>query len=64
MPAYDFKCEACGKEFSVRVTVEDRDKVTCPDCGKDSVRQTFSACNINIGSSCVTAIGRAPGRGG
>ncbi|HEX21453.1 MAG TPA: zinc ribbon domain-containing protein [Actinobacteria bacterium] len=58
MPAYDFKCNACGQEFEkfTTGTLEEANKV-CPKCGNhDTVRQfksspavhkSDSSCNIS-----------------
>lgn len=40
MPTYDFICTKCQHKFTVRVSINDKDKVTCPRC-KGEVRQSF-----------------------
>ncbi len=44
MPAYDYKCESCGEEFSRTETmVEHTAKpVNCPKCDSDKVERVFS----------------------
>lgn len=34
MPAYDFKCNACGHEFTLVMTIKEREEggVRCPKC--------------------------------
>lgn len=34
MPAYDFKCSACGHEFTVVMTIKERETegAKCPKC--------------------------------
>ncbi|KAF1086590.1 Zinc ribbon domain protein [Sporotomaculum syntrophicum] len=51
MPNYDFRCAECGHKFEVQVSMNDRDKVTCPDCGGKKVEQLFTGCMVNTGSS-------------
>lgn len=35
MPTYEFRCEKCGKEFSVTTTLKEREAggIACPGCG-------------------------------
>jgi putative FmdB family regulatory protein len=39
MPTYDFRCEACGKEFEQVLTFRERSegKVQCPACKSERV---------------------------
>ena len=42
MPVYDFKCRACGKEFTVTAAVSQLEKGKagkCPECGKKNAQQ-------------------------
>ncbi|WP_366923182.1 zinc ribbon domain-containing protein [Metallumcola ferriviriculae] len=32
MPNYDFRCQQCSQKFSRRVSIAEKDKVTCPKC--------------------------------
>ncbi len=38
MPIYEFKCNACGKEFEEIVTSKDN-SIGCPECESSDVRQ-------------------------
>lgn len=40
MMTYDYHCERCGKNFSVKQTLEEHEKkkVKCPDCGSIRVK--------------------------
>jgi putative FmdB family regulatory protein len=44
MPTYEYKCEACKKEFIVvmSITEHDETKVICPKCQSDQVEQIIS----------------------
>jgi putative FmdB family regulatory protein len=45
MPTYEFKCNSCKKEFSLRMPVQDYDgKKTykCPGCGSTDTKRIFS----------------------
>jgi len=33
MPTFDFECKKCGHRFSEFVSIKNKDKVTCPECG-------------------------------
>ena len=44
MPTYEFFCEKCGKEFSLIMSMKEREteKVKCSLCGADKVTQQLS----------------------
>jgi len=33
MPMYEYRCEACGKQFELRQKFSDPPATDCPDCG-------------------------------
>ena len=45
MPTYEFVCEKCGKEFSLIMSLKEREsqKVKCSFCGAAEVTQQLSA---------------------
>ena len=45
MPTYDYRCDACGKKFSLTMSFaeHDRRRPKCPKCRSSRVRQQFSA---------------------
>jgi putative FmdB family regulatory protein len=45
MPTYEFFCEKCGKEFTVIMSMKEREteKIKCNFCGADEVTQQLSA---------------------
>jgi len=45
MPLYEYRCEACQKEFSVVQTMTEHEKrnVVCPACNSRQVVQKYSA---------------------
>ncbi len=51
MPNYDFRCAGCGHRFTVQVSMSDKDKVTCPDCGGKKVEQLFTGCMVSTGGA-------------
>jgi len=60
MPIYEYRCKLCGNEFEKLVRGEE--KVTCPNCGKGSLKRLFSVFGVksgdrftpSSGSSCST----------
>jgi len=58
MPTYDFKCKDCSKNFTVQVSIKDKAKVTCPQCGSQDIEQKFTRVNLggisagSAGSAC------------
>ncbi|AEB08053.1 FmdB family zinc ribbon protein [Desulfobacca acetoxidans] len=46
MPTYEYRCEKCGKAFSLIMSIREREtaKIVCPYCGADDVTQLLSAC--------------------
>lgn len=51
MPAYDFKCKDCSKNFTVQVSIKDKAKVVCPQCGSKKIEQKFTKVNVGGGIS-------------
>ena len=41
MPTYDYRCNKCGKKFSLTLTIGEHDskRVTCPKCKSRRVTQ-------------------------
>jgi putative FmdB family regulatory protein len=41
MPTYNYKCLACGKKFSVHMSIRDHDRrrASCPKCGGKKLQQ-------------------------
>lgn len=44
MPTYEYKCEACNREFSLILSFSEHEKgqVACPECKSDQVKQIIS----------------------
>jgi putative FmdB family regulatory protein len=45
MPTYEFLCQKCGKEFSLIMSMKERDteKIKCTQCGAHEVTQQLSS---------------------
>ena len=42
MPIYEYKCNACGKEFEYQQRMSDPDKTECEACGKSALERLIS----------------------
>lgn len=44
MPFYEYRCDKCGENFSIRQSIAEHDKavVKCPKCSDKKVRQEIS----------------------
>ncbi len=44
MPTYDYRCQGCGEEFSLVMSISehDRKRVSCPQCKGRKVEQLVS----------------------
>jgi len=51
MPIYEYKCNACGAEFSLLVMGSSQ-KIACSSCGSEDVSKKLSAfsCSLPSGS--------------
>jgi putative FmdB family regulatory protein len=45
MPTYEYKCQDCGKESELHLSIgeHDRGKITCPECKSARMEQLISA---------------------
>ena len=63
MPMYEYRCEQCGRAFSLRRTIDQRDAAAeCPGCGGDQVVRLvsiFAAFSHGDGGA-VTALNSSP----
>lgn len=48
MPIYEYVCEACGAELEKLQKFSDPVLVTCPECGKDSLKKRISATSFRL----------------
>lgn len=48
MPIYEYVCEACGVELEKLQKFSDPVLVTCPECGKDSLKKRISATSFRL----------------
>ena len=48
MPTYEYRCEECGHEFVVVLSISEHDKSrpACPKCKSEHVAQALSAFNV------------------
>jgi putative FmdB family regulatory protein len=45
MPIYDYRCEKCGKKFTLTLTIREHEakKTRCPKCKSTRVEQQFGS---------------------
>lgn len=45
MPTYEFACTQCGKEFSLTLTIKEREasKPVCPACGSQALEPQMTS---------------------
>ena len=60
MPFFDFKCEKCGHQITVRVSNEEKSKVKCEKCGHPRVIQLLSPF-FSPGSKTASSTRAFPG---
>lgn len=48
MPTYEYRCEDCGHEFTVVLSLSEHDKAKqpCPKCRSENVQQAVSAVSV------------------
>jgi putative FmdB family regulatory protein len=48
MPMYDFHCESCQHDFTLKLSFAEYDRggFKCPACKSDNVRQVVSRVNV------------------
>ncbi len=46
MPVYTYRCENCGVQFDEKQKFTDPVLVTCPECGKKSLRKVYQPVGI------------------
>ena len=48
MPVYEFKCQKCGKEFTLVLSVKqyERKEFACPDCKAGEVEQLITSAQV------------------
>ncbi|ABB13704.1 MULTISPECIES: FmdB family zinc ribbon protein [Carboxydothermus] len=63
MPRYDFRCEDCGEKFTAWASINDRDKVVCPKCESNRVKQLLTGFGIIGGSQSSSSLSSAGSSG-
>ena len=48
MPTYDYRCAACGKQFTQEASISQHEvqQPACPKCGSHNVAQSFSSVYV------------------
>lgn len=48
MPTYEYRCNACGREFEYQQRMSDPDLVKCEACGEDKLEKLISATAFQL----------------
>ena len=48
MPIYEYKCNACGKEFEYQQRMSDPDKTDCEACGKSALERMLAGRVVDL----------------
>ena len=51
MPIYEYRCSACGHKLESLQKLADAPLVTCPSCGKESLKKQLSAAGFQLKGS-------------
>lgn len=43
MPTYDYRCDACKRQFEIFQSMKDRPKRKCPECGEMKLQRLIGA---------------------
>jgi len=54
MPIFEFRCQACGREFEKLIFGGDPE-VECPACGQKGAEKLMSACAAKVGYKFTAA---------
>ena len=51
MPIYEYKCQACQKEFEVLRKISDEPLIDCPQCNEPALKKKVSAAAFRLKGS-------------
>jgi putative FmdB family regulatory protein len=58
MPIYEYRCETCGHCFEkLMLAGDDETRLSCPACGKPSIRKLLSCASTLGGGGGLCAAG-------
>ncbi len=53
MPTYEYRCNACQREFEYQQKMSDDDLVTCEACGEDKLEKLISWTSFGSGTGAL-----------
>ncbi|WP_022664781.1 FmdB family zinc ribbon protein [Desulfospira joergensenii] len=59
MPIFEYRCQACKKEFERLVFAGEKDKIECPDCRSRDIQKKMSATSF-MGAGIGTCASDGP----
>jgi putative FmdB family regulatory protein len=51
MPVYEYRCNACGRDFEYQQRMSDPDKTSCEACGEDRLERLISRTAFQLKGS-------------
>jgi putative FmdB family regulatory protein len=57
MPLFEYECKKCGKRFEKLVFSNDKDKISCPNCGSEDTKKLLSFFASKTGCSAPSGSG-------
>lgn len=51
MPVYEYRCNACGREFEYQQRMSDPEKTTCESCGQEKLERLISRTAFQLKGS-------------
>ena len=51
MPVYEYRCNACGREFEYQQRMSDPEKTLCEACGKEALERLISRTAFSLKGS-------------
>jgi putative FmdB family regulatory protein len=62
MPTYEYRCNACQREFEIVQKMSDPDLVKCEACGEDKLEKLISWTTLRNGNSNDGLYSANPGK--
>lgn len=62
MPTYEYRCNACQREFEIVQSMSDPDLVKCEECGEDKLEKLISWTTLRNGNSNDGLYSANPGK--
>jgi putative FmdB family regulatory protein len=48
MPKYDYRCNKCGKEYTIKATLSEKREPVCPYCNSVEAQRIYGIIGIQL----------------